>query len=1090
MPTLELLRVPFSADVDDFVATRLAAAARSVPALDACPVVYLTHTDRRGRMIARRAGEHFPRGTPEYVARKLLHRFEPAWLPISDVERDFAFFAALADALQATGENRRAGRPMVDELLVAHRRLSQALPPSQRTPQALAAWTGELGPRGRLLHEVITRYNAQLGERIEPEDASWLVAERMAGWDFAPALVIVDDLDRVTPGRRALLQALCAKAARVLFVLRGIRESNQPGSMLEFVADAHIQQQEIVLQGGGSVLPEREWPTRAGSGLADAWLAGAPVSDPRLSLLRPQNRESEVREAARAIKRAAAQGVALREIGVAMPAMGKYRELIDEQFTNSGIPFDAPFEVPLDQVTPVAATIDFLRCAVGGLERLELLDALASPFARFDVADEAARLARLEALGNETREAYIVGGRDPQRDWLGRLPPESQSAVFLATLLPLLTPLCARRAGAAEYVAHVISLHEAMQVRAVCRADTGPGAAMRAEAEHEWRNLLAQMQAEFTRAGNPLLPVGDVLRALVEQARTRAVRAPELADDRVQVLGLRELRGSSFRRLIVLGLADTDLPLGAEESMFLPESRLDALAAKLGRAVASELCRPVDTAHQAGYLYAHTLLAAGESLTLSLPTAERDTPFVPAAVHARLLRCAGITALDQLIGTRPDAPATSPDDYAVQVARALCDLELRDARPAARLPLGGVARKGLRGRVIELARGDMAAAATEYEGATGELPALAARFALEGDDRRAFSPSQLDTYAACPMRFWSRYVLGVKVTEEPTLDTRPNAVGTFLHEVFERFVLLLRRHAGQPDVLPDPVSRKPVSLAAIGGKGARELGLRLMGEAFRQASQSGYTEGPFWDGVKRLVAAGLPGEPDLGLGQGLLARFVDFELARNEAGFGVRFVEFSFGMGKQPTPQAPDVVPDMLELPVPGGTIPLMGSVDRVDEGPDGLCILDYKTGGARTAAEIRDGKAFQLPAYLAAISDVAESAPSGMGYVSVPASGSPELVDVTQSRRKPAFDVHELVTKHLPRRLGAMIGAMRGGLYPHLPFKQSKWPCNYCEFAQTCARRDEVIDERMRRNEAGHGQPGLYLPDAPPGKTDNGGEA
>lgn len=1090
MPTLELLRVPFAADVDDFVATRLAAAARSVPELDACPVVYLTHTDRRGRMIARRAGEHFPRGTPEYVARKLVHRHEPALQPITDVERDFAFFVALAGALEAVGSDRRAGRPLVDELLAAHRRLCQALPPSQRTPAAMAEWTAELGPRGQLLAEVMGRYRAQLAGRFETEDASWLAAERMMAWDFAPALVIVDDLDRISPARRALLKALCGKAGRVLFLLRGIRESNEPGSLLEYVADAHIQQQEIVLQAGGTVLPERDWPSRAGSNLADAWLSGASVSDKRLTLLRPSNRESEVREAARVIKRAHAEGVSLREIGVAMPAMGKYRELIEEQFTNSGIPFDAPFELPLDQVTPVAATIDFLRCAVGGLERLELLDALASPFATFGAADEALRLTRLEALGNETRAAYVVGGRDMQRDWLGKLPAGASSAAFLATLLPMLVPLSARRAPAADYISRVMALHDAMGVRAVCRADTGPGAAMRAEAEHEWRNLLAQMQAEFARAGNPALPVSELLRALVEQARTRAVRSPELFDDRVQVLGLRELRGSAFRRLIVLGLADTDLPLGAEESMFLPEARLDALAEKLGRAVASELCRPVDTAHQAGYLYAHMLLAAGESLVLSLPGVERDTPFVPAAVHARLLRAAGVTSLDRLPGASAAAPATSANDYAVQVALALCDQELRDARPTTRLPLGAVARKGLRGRVLELARSDMAAHATEYEGAVGELAGLQQRFALEGDGRRAFSPSQLDTYAACPLRFWSRYVLVVKVNEEPTLDTRPNAVGTFLHEVFERFVLLLRRHAGQPDVLPDPVLRKPVNLAAIGGRQARELGLRLMGEAFGQASQSGYTEGPFWDGVKRLVAAGLPGEPELGLGQGLLVRFVDFELARNEAGFGVRFVEFSFGMGDSPTPAAPDVVPEPLELPVPGGTIPLMGSVDRVDEGPDGLCILDYKTGGARGAAEIRDGKAFQLPAYLAAISDVAESAPSGMGYVTVPPSGSPELKDVTLLNNKPAFDVQQLVTQHLPRRLGAMIAAMRGGLYPHVPFKQSKSPCRYCEYSQTCARRDEVIDERRRRNERGAGQPGIYLPEAPPAKPDNGGDA
>jgi hypothetical protein len=136
------------------------------------------------------------------------------------------------------------------------------------------------------------------------------------------------------------------------------------------------------------------------------------------------------------------------------------------------------------------------------------------------------------------------------------------------------------------------------------------------------------------------------------------------------------------------------------------------------------------------------------------------------------------------------------------------------------------------------------------------------------------------------MRFWSRYVIGAKAPDEPTLDTPPHMVGILLHRTFERYVLLLRAEAGQPAIMDNPLDREPVHLldAAADEEAAVQLGYRLIGQAFNHACEVEKTEGPFWEGVKRQVRAGLPGEPDGGLGRGLLARFIDEELARAQQG--------------------------------------------------------------------------------------------------------------------------------------------------------------------------------------------------------------
>jgi hypothetical protein len=252
------------------------------------------------------------------------------------------------------------------------------------------------------------------------------------------------------------------------------------------------------------------------------------------------------------------------------------------------------------------------------------------------------------------------------------------------------------------------------------------------------------------------------------------------------------------------------------------------------------------------------------------------------------------------------------------------------------------------------------------------------------------------------------------------------------------------------------------------------LGYRLIRAAFEQACAAEKTEGPFWEGVKRQVVAGLPGEPDAGLGRGLLARFVDEELARAKQGIGARFVEFDFGKDNTPKPDAPDAVPAPIDLPLEQGFIRLMGSVDRVDEGPDGLEIVDYKTGGAKTTAEVRDGKAFQLATYLAAISRLTGNQPRGMSYLLAPTQKKVDRKEVWIQRGKPAFDVAQLVNEVLPRRLSRVMQALSSGVFAHLPFARPGAPCRYCDYASACARRDDVIEERQHRGD----NPGAYQPD------------
>ena len=1068
---IEIQRVPLGADVTGHVAALLREAARSAEPFAVAPVVYIASNERRAKLISRMAGEQYPEGTPDRVARELLTLMAPDVRLRGEIERDFDFFGAMSATLSELGEKRRVGRALVDELLVAWKRLAQTIAPTEREN---FDWLPELGRRGELFAGVVRHYLARLRElgRHDPEDALWLAAERMS---VKPVLVVVDDLDHISPARAAFLRALSDSAVRTLFIVRSNRDA------LPFLTDAHEASQELMFESEGRVLPEREWGTRPLAEVCDAWLEDTQFAAD-IEVLRPANRAAEIRESARAIKRAHAGGVALSDVCVAMPSTSAYRELVEEVFAASGIPYDAPFEIPLDETAPVAALLDLVRAARNGLTRNELLDALGSPFVPFGRMESEQREFRTN-LDEVTRDTFLVGGRDIRKDWLTKLDAKGHSKWGgirepLQSILGLLEPFTRRHSRGVSFIEALEALLTGADTRRVVEADRlegDRGAPMRADALHTFEALLREMREEFRRGDDPELSVGELIRALTEQTHTRSVRPPETSGERVRVLGLRELRGMSFQKLIVLGLTDQDLPLSEQETMFLPASREEAVAGLLDRQAARELCSPIDVTAQADYLVAHTLLAAGGALTLSFPSAEGDTPFVPATPFARLLRCMNLDA-EALPASAGEELPTSPGDFAARVAEVLNESDAGGVQLSLDSP---ALRSGLHGRCVELARTDLASPPGEFEGVVGESEELAGRFATSGNGRHVFSPSQIDTYAECPMRFWARYIIRAKATEEPTLDTKPHAIGTLLHEVFERWVLLLRQELGQPVIEPDPTQRKPARLADVNGD-ARTTGMRLMAEAFDYACAHNPGEGPFWEGMKKLVAAGLPGHPDDGLGDGLLVRFVDAELTRNAEGHAIRFVEFDFGKDNPPTPDRPDTVPGLIELEIPGGTIRLMGSVDRVDESPDGLEIIDYKTGGVKTAAEIRDGKAFQLPTYLAAISRIAGTPPRGMTYLQVPTDGAIKNHDVTKFNRKDAYDVNQLVTERLPERLSRMLGAVRNGVFLHTPFTSPDKACKWCDYASSCGRRADVIAERAQRlaEEETPEVEQVYLPD------------
>lgn len=190
------------------------------------------------------------------------------------------------------------------------------------------------------------------------------------------------------------------------------------------------------------------------------------------------------------------------------------------------------------------------------------------------------------------------------------------------------------------------------------------------------------------------------------------------------------------------------------------------------------------------------------------------------------------------------------------------------------------------------------------------------------------SPSAINTYLRCPMRFYLQYVLGIAATEESGIIMQPNELGSLVHNTI---------HAAYEDVLGElpallsaEQAKKLVDSATLDK--AIEKGYRALNEEYK--SKHAEVENRFI--------------PEEHKAETLVARTHVKHILENDARLaerGLRIVRME--------------EPYYFTLAVPGvGEVLIGGYIDRIDEVDGHLRVLDYKTGrfdSKKTAAATLD---------------------------------------------------------------------------------------------------------------------------------------
>ena len=339
-------------------------------------------------------------------------------------------------------------------------------------------------------------------------------------------------------------------------------------------------------------------------------------------------------------------------------------------------------------------------------------------------------------------------------------------------------------------------------------------------------------------------------------------------------------------------------------------------------------------------------------------------------------------------------------------------------------------------RAAQMGRSRAGGSLTEFDGNLSSV-AENARFALNLGSY-PLSPTSLETWAACPFRYFLGRVLNLSALDDPeeeTVISRLNR-GSLVHEILEKFV----EEAAASGNLP-------VGGQSWGEESARRL-RRIADDVFREYERRDLTgKTVLWLVEREKILADL----DTFLEK-------DPEL-RAQYGSAHTLVETRFGQGE-----------GWQEAIDQDSQIRFRGAIDRIDLNANGAptLIMDYKTGKsddsikALNADPIDKGRRLQLGAYSLAAKrrfPQAERVPAIYWFIT-------ERGDFKSAPSEP-FDINDPETlKRFREGVSAITEGIRSGTFPANPGPQG-WSsnCAYCDFDTLCQSRRFRLWEQKKRD-------------------------
>lgn len=306
------------------------------------------------------------------------------------------------------------------------------------------------------------------------------------------------------------------------------------------------------------------------------------------------------------------------------------------------------------------------------------------------------------------------------------------------------------------------------------------------------------------------------------------------------------------------------------------------------------------------------------------------------------------------------------------------------------------------------------------------------RYNVEKHPKTFFSPSALNTYLDCRLRFYYRYVAGLKLPEEVTAEIDSALFGTIFHRSAELVYTELTEHG--KEIRKEDLER----LLKNEGKLQRYVD-RAFKEKFFHVPEE---EQPEYNGTQLIHAR-------------VIASYLR-QLLRNDLNYAPFSME---GMEQE--------VKEVMEIDTSAGKLKIQigGTIDRMDSKNDTLRIVDYKTGGQPktpeniaqlfTPAEGRPNYIFQTFLYASILcrKQTKKVAPALL-YIHKAAQDTYSPVIEMGAARQPKQPVNNFsfYEEEFRERLQQLLEEI---FSLHTPFAQTEQTrqCEYCDFKRLCRR-------------------------------------
>ena len=416
-----------------------------------------------------------------------------------------------------------------------------------------------------------------------------------------------------------------------------------------------------------------------------------------------------------------------------------YLYLAEETLGAAGIPYRISDALPL-AAEPTAAALDLVvDAAASAFSRAAIVALLRSPHFRF--VSEGGEITREETSALDRALSDVR--------YLGEL-------TRLEAVVPPPVPAAERSLAAAVAVARTLASitepHPAShQLRSLVSffdtyarplADDDPFAPRERRGRAAILDALARLADAHAAHDDPAWTIDD-LAAAVRRWIEEETFVPETTGSGVHMVDDEAARFGEFDDMTIVGVVEGDWPERARRNIFYPSNLMKTLGwpSEKDRRAAAE-ARFLDL-----------LSSASRWVTVSVVTLDDEALVEPSSLLDEIPR-AQLSAV-----TRPAGAATRVFlDEALTLDPVVTDVLSAEGR----------------------AWGDMRQTRSPYD-----APAFHGRAGAQPE--RAWSVSSLETYAACPFKFYAQYIL--RLEEEPDDEEvmDPRRQGQFLHEVFEEF---------------------------------------------------------------------------------------------------------------------------------------------------------------------------------------------------------------------------------------------------------------------------------------------------------------